>query len=313
MSVLKYGNTTISPTPVVTIERQLVGSPDGAMQGLRETWRLAGEVFGANPGAIATAYQALETAFAVAGSDLVLYADDGVTVRHSLIGSQTLNGVKVTRPISFPKGEGAELATLRSWSVELSAVKLLAGAPSATAWGEVTTALSTDAQGQVRITVSGRYQGPGAAAAAAAAKVSGKLIENEDVRTNADTQEVSFTYQYTDASAGRTCISWVETVAIEDALSEFVWRRPLGQSPIQQSTVLGIARAVQSGEAVGRSSYVNPAALLYSSANLKSKRVTRRSPRLTKGGTATEYPISWEYVFEFAATPSTLYPGVPPT
>ena len=319
MSILKYGTTAITPTPVVIIERQLIGSPDGAFQGARETWRLTGEVLGVSATAVAAAYAALETLFAAAGSDITLYADDGTTVRHQMLNSGTLNGVKVTKPFSYPKGDGAELATLRSWSVELSGVKTLAGAASSTAWGSYTTTKVTDAQGQIRCTIAGQFQGPGAVAAVTAALSAGctalgltaPLIENVDVKTNPDTNEVSFTWQYVDKTNSRAVISFVETVSIESSIEDFVFRYPLGGSaPIQQTTILTTAKATQSGEAVGRNGYPSAPAGLWSG-NLKRQRVNRRSPRLTEDAQYTEYGIQWEYEWEFATTPSDTYPHTP--
>jgi hypothetical protein len=319
MSILMYNSTQISPTPVVVIESQLVGSPDGAFQGKRETWRLNGEVLGATPAAVQSAYRALDKLFNAAGGDLVLYADDGTTIKHSLINSQTLLGTKVSKPFSFPKGDGAELATLRTWSVEITGIKIMPGAPSGTAWGSYTTSSVTDAQGQIHCSISGQFQGPGAMAAVTAALAAGctalglatPMIENVDVKKNPDTQTVDFTYQYVDKARSRSVISFVESVSLEPSIQDFVFRYPLGGgSPVQQTTITTTSKATQSGEAVGRNGYPAPPTGLWST-NLKRQRVTRRSPRLTEDNQYTEYGIQWEYEFEFSATQSDTYPNNP--
>jgi len=312
MSILKYNSTAISPTPVVVIDRQAVGQPDGAFQGIRETWRITGEVLGDSAGAVASAYAALDALFASPHHDLVLYADDGTTVRHQLLQSECLHGVKISKPFAYPKGEGAELATLRSWNVEISGVKLLAGAASGTAWGEYTTTLSVDAQGQTRIVVAGVYHGAGAAAAATARKLAGLMVESEETRTNADTAEVSFSYQYIDAANSRGVISFSETVSIESAIDEVVFRKPLGLgNPIKQTTTRSTAHATQSGQAVGRGAYPTVPSPIWSGDLVRRPRITRSSPRFTKDGQYTEFPVQWDYEFEFVSTPSSTYPSYP--
>jgi hypothetical protein len=265
------------------------------------------------------AYAALETLFAAAGSDLILYDDDGITVRHSIINSQTLNGTKVTKPFSYPKGEGAEIATIRTWSVEVSGIKLYAGAPSTTAWGSYTTSSVTDAQGRIYCSISGQFQGPGAMAAVTAALGAGctalglttPLIENVDVKNNPDTKTVNFAYQYTDRANSRAEISFVETVSQEPSIADFVFRYPLGGgAPVQQTTVLTTAKATQSGEAVGRRGYILPPSGLWSG-NLKRQRTGYRSPRLSEDGQYTEFVTTWEYEWEFATTQSVAAPNVP--
>jgi len=189
---------------------------------------------------------------------------------------------------------------------------LLAGAPSATAWGDYTVAQTTDAQGQVRLLVSGAYRGPGAAAAAAAAKLTGRMTESEEVRTNQDTGEVSFSYLYLDTSACREQVSFVETVSLESGLDVNVFRKPLGAgTPIKQTTVKNTAKGTQAGEAVGRTAFPAQAAALWDDEHLVSRRSTKRCGRPTKDGQITEFVRAWEYVFEFATTPSLPNPNGP--
>jgi len=313
MAILMYGSATISPTPSVVIERQLVGNPDGAYQGWRETWRLSGEVVG-SPAAVAAGYAALENAFLSPDRDLVLYADDGLTVRHALLSSATLHGVKITKPLSYPKGDGAELATLRSWTIELSGVKLLFGAPSATAWGDHTVAFDTDAQGQIRVTLSGTYRGAGAQALLNTLKLTGSNYRtlSENQRYNPDTQEWNFTYAYARIAGSRELVTWVETIAVDVALDEFVFLKPLGGgAPIKQITTASTARATQSGEAVGLTGYVAPPSPAWAAEHLRSSQIVRRGPERSPDGQTLRFTTTWNYAFEFATTPSVVYPFVP--
>lgn len=53
--------------------------------------------------------------------DLVLYANDGTTVLHSLLTGSSLGGTRVTAGVEYPKGEGSEIATVRTWHATIEA------------------------------------------------------------------------------------------------------------------------------------------------------------------------------------------------
>lgn len=67
------------------------------------------------------AIQRLEAAFSVDGGDLTLYIQ-GVPSAHSLRSAASIGGVKISQPISFPEGKGAEHVTYRTYTVEFSAL-----------------------------------------------------------------------------------------------------------------------------------------------------------------------------------------------
>ena len=54
------------------------------------------------------------------GGDLIFYHDDGTPTRHSLLSAQSVSGVTV-RHRTWPKGDGAEYATVRTGYVVLQA------------------------------------------------------------------------------------------------------------------------------------------------------------------------------------------------
>jgi hypothetical protein len=311
---LYYGAYEHPITPVVVMTEDRVGQTGGAGQAWLRTWDIRGDLFASGPAALQTLADALVTAYAADGSDLQLRADNGVDVLEELDHSDSLRGVKVIKRPEFPEGGGVELATRRSYHIVVQAEYTTPAAYSSTAYGWYTTSESLDAQGQYLITRTGRYTGPGREAAADAAKLtSGYLTLSEEQTDDQDRQEITFTYQYKDTGSSRDTISFVESVELDAAVSDFVLRTVLdGGTPIKQSTVLRPARVQQTGEAVGLDDYPSFPAYLFAAASLKGDRRQKRSPKRAGDGTLTEYGIAWQYTFEFATDPAFASPGTPP-
>lgn len=83
----------------------------------------------ANQAAMTDALNGLEAAYAVDGYDFGLYEDDGTPTQHVLLNATTLGGVKVTSPLCYPVGAGAEYSTFRNYelAVEGFVPNVLAG------------------------------------------------------------------------------------------------------------------------------------------------------------------------------------------
>jgi len=84
-------------------------------------WTIDGEVQGSTAAAIVAAFQALEAAFSVDGRDLILYFNDGTTVAHGLYSAAAINGVQITQPPHYPRGDGTELHNCRSYRIVVEA------------------------------------------------------------------------------------------------------------------------------------------------------------------------------------------------
>src|SRR3569623_1863535 len=99
----------------LTIQRDTILSPANLAIGWRERWHIQGRLQAATVEQLSSAIIAIENAYRVSQQDAVLYLPDGVTrTAHQLLNSKTYGGVRVTRPPSFPAGDGAEYSTFRT-------------------------------------------------------------------------------------------------------------------------------------------------------------------------------------------------------
>lgn len=63
----------------------------------------------------------ISVAYEKQNQDVVLYLNDGTPSQNVLRVSDTLGGIRIVRPPSFPEGGGAEYATYRTFSIALEA------------------------------------------------------------------------------------------------------------------------------------------------------------------------------------------------
>lgn len=115
---LKYGSYSHdSNAAAIAISKDVVMGEGGIPQSIRERWDVTGEVSGANESAVKTAINALVDAYSVHGKDLALYHSGGTISAHAMLSSETIWGTKVVKMPSFPKGDGSEYVTSRSFSL----------------------------------------------------------------------------------------------------------------------------------------------------------------------------------------------------
>jgi hypothetical protein len=108
--------------PAITIWRRTLLSAANTPLAVSERWEIAGLLQAATVQEMSEKIDALEAAYSEDGRDLVLYLPDGTTASsHYLASSQTLGGVRVVRPPSYPEGRGAQYATVRTFLVTLEA------------------------------------------------------------------------------------------------------------------------------------------------------------------------------------------------
>lgn len=117
--ILTFGSHS-RPTNEVTIgigkESQI--DDRGRRIGVKVTWTVTGIVQADTHAALIAAVAALEAGFAGDRKDLTFKYDDG-TILHQLRNKWCSGGVRVIRPPYYPKGNGAEASTYRTYEVVL--------------------------------------------------------------------------------------------------------------------------------------------------------------------------------------------------
>lgn len=115
--ILQYGSYyTADHECTVVIDREAVMNAAGQPYALRHTWSIEGMIFGDDTAAVVAAFLALERAFAVWFFDLYLLDSSG-NICHAMPSRGSLTGVKIIKPPSYPKGDGAELSTFRTYAI----------------------------------------------------------------------------------------------------------------------------------------------------------------------------------------------------
>lgn len=219
----------------IVITRDFKQGEDGYRTGYKESWNIAGVLFGADQAAVSAAIDALAAAYASDGQDLVLYLNDGTTASsHALTSANTTGGVRITR-LAFPVGAGGEYSTYRTYEI---------------------------------------------------------TAEADVISTTDATQEL---------------LSWVETINITGTGGPETVYVPVleGEWPAQLLYTNTPVRAVQSGQATGRTRYPLPPGPLWPE-YLKPRESTgplgnrtlpkRRGP--VGSAVYTEWETSWSYAFE---------------
>ncbi|HEX4132483.1 MAG TPA: hypothetical protein VHZ24_20800 [Pirellulales bacterium] len=121
--ILAYGSYRHALGEVaLTIQRDATVSDDEILFGWRETWSIVGRLHADTPDDLTAAIQNLEAAYRRTRQDVVLYLPDGTTASaHQMRNADTVGGIRVIRPPSFPSGRGAEYSTFRTYSIQLEA------------------------------------------------------------------------------------------------------------------------------------------------------------------------------------------------
>ena len=124
--VLQYGSYLHAAGECgVRIRLQAILNQAGYLVAWRETWSVTGELMGDGTAVDMDAtIAAIQVAYAVNWQDVTLWINQAGSVKsaHALKGTNSLGGVRVTRPPEFPKFEGAEHVNFRTYSLELESV-----------------------------------------------------------------------------------------------------------------------------------------------------------------------------------------------
>lgn len=100
----------------VSIQSQKVFNDAEQSIEVRHVWTITGQLHADNQADLRTAIALLESAYSVDYLDLTLLDNSGA-VAHSLLNAGSTTGVRITQPPSYPKGDGAEYSTFRSYSI----------------------------------------------------------------------------------------------------------------------------------------------------------------------------------------------------
>ncbi len=94
---------------------------------IRKSVQVAGYLDGSSNAAVNAAVISMENALAVPYRDLVLALTAGGQSAVSLLNSGSIDGVKLTGPVRYPDGTGADYVTYRKFEFEMGACYPLAG------------------------------------------------------------------------------------------------------------------------------------------------------------------------------------------
>lgn len=118
---LQYGSYIHAENEVsITIDQQSVVNEAGQQYAVDKTWNIQGIIQAPTQALVIVAYTLLEAAYSRWYQNLTLLTDTGL-VAHQLPNAGSLTGVRITKPPSYPKGEGAELSTFRTYSITATA------------------------------------------------------------------------------------------------------------------------------------------------------------------------------------------------
>ena len=128
-SLATYGSFSHEPNEanLVSMSSQVRFGPRNKTLSQTKTVSLFGEIQASSVTAIISRINEIETAYSTNRLDF-RYTVDG-SLAHSLLNGGSSSGVTVTSR-SFPRGDGAELATKRSFAITLQATYDVAGADS---------------------------------------------------------------------------------------------------------------------------------------------------------------------------------------
>lgn len=115
---LKYGTYSHTANECsVTIERTATRVQSGVARETLERWNIMGLATASSQSALTTKLRAIEAAYSENGKDIGLYDDSGTATVHLLRDRDTIDGVFVVKPPSYPEGSGAEYSLFRTFSI----------------------------------------------------------------------------------------------------------------------------------------------------------------------------------------------------
>lgn len=119
----------------LTVRREATFDEAERVNGYKEFWGLSGELQAANASALTTAMAALQRAYQGTLSRVSLYEDGGTLTHHDLTASNSVAGIIVANPPSYPQGGRDQYVLRRSYEIALMA-EYRGGSFNVIAWTE---------------------------------------------------------------------------------------------------------------------------------------------------------------------------------
>lgn len=144
MMIVKFGSYSheIGQANVEAFSQRVVFGPRGTPLYNVKEMAVTGFVKGSTPASINTLALAVENGYGKVVGDAGLYFDDGSPTLHLLKHSTSRSGVQVVE-LSYPKGDSAEFATQRQFSIRLRAEYDIAAGSQLIDYSEVVTVRGT--------------------------------------------------------------------------------------------------------------------------------------------------------------------------
>lgn len=118
----KYGFYSHAENEVLlTTQKRPVYSARGLRQATRVTYQLSGQILSDSASNLAVSIAALESAYSVDGYSFGLFYGDGSATSLYVNSADTLGGTRVVAGPEYPKGDGSEFATSRTYTITLEA------------------------------------------------------------------------------------------------------------------------------------------------------------------------------------------------
>jgi hypothetical protein len=121
---LKYGSYTHPDSEAaVSISKEGLLNDEGEIWAIRQVWDISGRLESDTQAGLTTQIKNLEAAYASKVSRVALeFANTGAATAHVLDDSNTVSGIQVTVPPSYPNPLGAEYSTFRNYFIQIEAV-----------------------------------------------------------------------------------------------------------------------------------------------------------------------------------------------
>lgn len=136
---LRYGSYTHSLQEAsVSIDKEALKNEAGDYYAINHVWQIRGRLVADDQSALIAAINALEAAYSSGGYDLELLLPDASTAMHSLLSASCRGGTKISKPVSYPVGDGgAEGNTIRTYDITVEGeVPLAVGQNPYVSWQE---------------------------------------------------------------------------------------------------------------------------------------------------------------------------------
>lgn len=121
---LKYGSYTHPDSEAaVAIHKEGLINDEGEIWATRQVWDISGRLEAESQSELTTKIKALEAAYNTPVSRVALeFSNTGNATAHVLDDSNTLSGIQVLMPPSYPNPMGAEYSTFRNYVIQIEAV-----------------------------------------------------------------------------------------------------------------------------------------------------------------------------------------------